>query len=483
MRSALLLPSVFLMLCINVHGQTSLWRYQMDSTMVFSSPRFTDLNGDGVLDVVVGAGMESVAVSHGIVALDGANGALLWKIPTSTQIYTSALFQDISGDGIADVFVGGRAASYYAINGATGEIIWEFFEGNESESRKAGFLNFFGTQFIEDVNNDGLNDLLVTNGGDYLASPKDSIRPTARLMVLDVISGAVLHESRVPEARESYYAPHIYQANNEQRVVFGTGGETVDGSLWSMPLSSLLENSNAGAEILAQSNTKGFILNTVIADVNNDNSPDILCAQMDGTLLAICGRSQKQIWRHAFEGRECYVTPMLGQFVGNEVPDFATIIAEGTFPQYVSFEWIVVDGSTGEIAFRKSAGQNQFSPGVAVDMNGDGVDELLYLKNEVVDYEQFAIENQLYSLDIKNDTMHALGPKRDGMSMASAPGLVDLDNDGLYEIVVVTSPVGGNPNSHGTIECIELNMSLTPSWPGYLGPSENGVWQKTMNGQ
>jgi outer membrane protein assembly factor BamB len=476
MRSAI--SSLFVLLCliINAQGQNSRWRYEMDSTMVFSSPRFSDLNGDGVKDVVVGAGMESVAVSHGIVAVDGFNGELLWKIPTSTQIYTSALFQDITGDGIDDIFVGGRAASYFAIDGASGDILWEFFEGSESDSRKAGFLNFFGTQFIRDVNEDGVNDLLVTNGGDYLASPKDSLRPTARLMVLDAMNGSVLHDARVPESRESYYAPHVYLKNNEPQVIFGTGGETVDGSLWSMPLRALLENENSEAKRLAQSVSKGFILNAVIVDINHDSIPDVLCAQMDGKLLAICGQSHETLWKHTFEGWECYVTPVLGQFVGDKTPDFATIIAEGTFPQYTTFDWVIVDGNTGEIAFRKSAGQNQFSPGVAMDLNGDGFDELLYLKNEIVDYSPFRIENQLYSLDFKNDALHAIGPKRGGMSMASAPGIVDFDNDGVYEIVVVTSPLEGDPNSRGIIECIELNATFSPSWPGYLGPLENGIW-------
>ena len=51
----------------------------------------------------------------------------LWHIPTQTQTYTSALFQDVTGDGTDDVFIGGRAASFFAINGRTGEVIWESY--------------------------------------------------------------------------------------------------------------------------------------------------------------------------------------------------------------------------------------------------------------------------------------------------------------------------------------------------------------------
>lgn len=460
---------------LSVYAQDSKWRYTMDSTMVFSSPRFADLNGDGTLDVVVGAGMESVAVSHGIVAVDGSNGELLWKIPTSTQIYTSALFRDITGDGVVDVFIGGRAANYFAINGATGEIIWEFFPGNESESRKAGYLNFFGTQFIHDYNKDGYSDLLVMNSGDYLAKPTDKDRPTARLMILSTKTGEILQDARVPEPRESYYAPHGYLENDEFVMIFGTGGETVGGSLWKLPFKSYSNGNMEGARRILADTTKGFILNSLIADLNEDGTADILTAQMNATLSAVDGKSFETLWQHKFEGRECYVTPSMGQFTGDQTPDFCTIIAEGTFPRYTSFEWVVIDGATGEMAYRASAGTNQFSPGVVADMNGDGTDEILYLENTIVDPETYSIENRLKVLDIKNNKVDYIGPSRNGMSMASSPGIVDLDRDGKYEIVVVTSPMSVD-GSKGIIDCIELDLTQVPIWPGYLGNAGSGLY-------
>jgi outer membrane protein assembly factor BamB len=479
MRTVLII--LYISIATTTFSQESKWRYTMNDANVFSSPRFADLNRDGVKDVIIGGGVESSASENGIVAIDGNSGEVLWNIPSRTQIYTSALFQDITGDSIVDVFIGGRAASYFAINGATGEIIWQFFEGSDSESRAAGFLNFFGTQFIKDQDEDGLKDLLVTNGGDYLAAPENRDRATARLMVLSSASGKILHSALMPEDRESYYAPHTVKfKKNKCSIIFGTGGETVDGSLWRVPLKSLLKGNTRKAKQMIKDSTKGFILNSVVSDINGDDVPDIMNARMDATLSAIDGKSNKLLWNHEFgSNKECYVTPSLGRFVGDETPDFFTIIATGTFPRYESFELIVIDGATGEIAWSEVAGINQFSPCSSADINNDGNDEIIFVQNEIVNPKTYEMINKLRVIDLKNDTSFFVEPSRPGLSMASAPGIIDLDNNGNFEIVVATSSIAmGDSPQYSIVECLELNQSVDPTWPGYLGPNENGNWNK-----
>lgn len=472
---------VGLILCGTLSAQESTWRYTITDANVFSSPRFADLNQDNVKDVVIGGGIEGTQSENGIVAIDGSNGELLWNISSRTQIYTSALFQDITNDGTPDVFIGGRAASYYAINGATGEIIWQFWDGTESESRKAGYLNFFGTQFVADEDGDGFKDLLVTNGGDYLAAPTDKDRATARLMILSSKDGSILHAASMPEERESYYAPHLVEfKKNKPEIVFGTGGETVNGSLWKVPYKCLLKDQTKGARQIMSDSTKGFILNTVVADINGDNTPDILNARMDATLTAVDGKTNREIWRKEFsKNNECYVTPSIGRWVGDEIPDLFTIIATGTFPNYQSFELIIIDGATGEIGWREIAGINQFSPCVAADVNNDGTDEIIFIQNEMVDPETYELRNFVRVIDIKNNTSSIIEPSRPGLSMASAPGIVDLEGDGTYELIIATSSIPmGDSGQYSIIDRIPLGKNIDASWPGYLGPNENGSWSK-----
>jgi len=58
-----------------------------------SSPRASDLNKDGTLDIVIGAGKNEFQESDmGIIAFDGRSGELLWKVTAADQVYGSATF-------------------------------------------------------------------------------------------------------------------------------------------------------------------------------------------------------------------------------------------------------------------------------------------------------------------------------------------------------------------------------------------------------
>lgn len=480
MNSFTIKPLLFLIVFFTYYStvaQSTRWKIKVESANIFSSPRFTDLNNDGTKDVVVGAGVESTATENGILAINGLDGSILWKIPTRTQIYTSALFQDITGDSIDDVFIGGRAGLFYAINGATGEIIWQFWKGTDKEAREQSILNFFSTQLIEDQNKDGFSDLLITNGGDYLAGPKQKNRAVANLMILSGKDGAVISSARMPEERESYYAPHSYTKKKKIMVVFGTGGETINGGLWEVCLKKLRKNNISKSDLIVGDSVKGFILNSVMTDLNGDSNIDFINARMNATISAIDGKKHTILWEHSFAGYECYVTPSLGQFVGDDTPDVFTIIAKGSFPRYSSFKLLVIDGSTGEIAWEEVSGFNQFSPAISVDMNNDGIDEIIYIENTLVDMETFATTNQLKVIDLKNNKTSVLGSVRDGLSMASSPGIVDLESDGTHEIIVATSSIESEDGGQfSMIECIDLDKKCENiTWPGYLGPLENGL--------
>ena len=139
-----------------------------------SSPRTTDLNGDGVLDIVIGAGKNEYQHSEqGIIAMDGKTGKMLWQQEASDQVYGSATFYDITDDGVTDVFIGGRSPHFKALDGKTGKLIWEYkYADHEKDSiLKYARFNFNNSVLVPDVNNDGLMDLLTVNGGNSYANP------------------------------------------------------------------------------------------------------------------------------------------------------------------------------------------------------------------------------------------------------------------------------------------------------------------------
>lgn len=459
-------------------AQNVRWSVELDSAVIFSSPRFSDLNQDGYEDIIIGAGNEGHAISNGIVAIDGKTGQKLWNIKTATQIYTSALTQDIDNDSVPDIFIAGRNVSLFAISGKKGTIIWEFWPKEKGYWKESGYYNFYATQWLDDINGDGFNDLLVANGGDATIKPDDKKRPQGKLMIISAKDGKILNESLLPHHRETYYAPHIHTNYGEKKpaIIFASGGENIDGNLWEVPLKSLLKNDISKSKILLSDSLKGFIVNSVLTDLNNDGKLDIINARINGRISAIDGKTHGILWEHYFPNHECYVAPTIGNFTGDETPDIFTTIAKGTFPGYEEFIQLMIDGKTGEIVYSKPNGFYQFASGVAVDYNKDGTDEIIFLKN-AVDRETFATTNTIEVIDFKNDRTFTVGEQRNGACFSSTPSIIDIDHDGSQELVFVYSNSFNEERAYGKIECIELNITdPQPSFPGYLGPFENGIY-------
>ena len=64
-------------------------------------------------------------------------------------------------------------------------------------------------------------------------------RLVGKLILFDGKTGEILKVVPTPDNRESYYSPVLYKKRGEDIVVFGTGGETHNGSLWVIKLKDL----------------------------------------------------------------------------------------------------------------------------------------------------------------------------------------------------------------------------------------------------
>ena len=203
------------------------WELALNGILVFSSPRTADLNQDGIQDIILGAGAgEWMDTPVGILAIDGRKGDVLWHVEARNQMAGSPVFQDITEDGVADVFMGGRSAQLYAINGASGEILWEYlpYDPQTVYGEDTTILNFFTPQWIPDQDQDGFDDLLVSFGGFVRARPTETDRPAGKLMVFSGQDGEVLASAPMPDGKETYFSPvvHDFEGNGELTVIFGS---------------------------------------------------------------------------------------------------------------------------------------------------------------------------------------------------------------------------------------------------------------------
>jgi len=484
MRNFLLL-SVFIIFSHSKLCSQQQWINFIDSVSTLSSPRSVDLNNDGIKDIVVGSGTDSQASSYGILAFNGLNGELLWSLPSSDEIFTSAVFNDINNDQIPDVFIGGRNAQLYAIDGSSGTIIWEYFPQdlglNPSDS---GLYNFYSCQLLDDQNGDNVQDILVTNGGDNTAGPFDP-RPPGNLMVISGLDGENIAMAQSPDSAEIYCSPVIldHGMNNSPYIIFGTGGEQNAGSMFVTTLNNLLNNNISNATVLISDENKGYIAPASLADLTNDGFSDIIVQSFGGVIQAFDGLTFSSIWSNNFEGCESSSAPTIGNFSGGDlVPDVFNVVYRGTTPSYFDYYQIMIDGASGEIVFYDSIAAMHFPSSSAFDANGDGRDEVLISVNDIDQY----FTNRLILIDFQNDTIYDVTESRPGVNLACTPLIEDLDNDGFIEFIYTSKKDSSNPSAWNGFEIFRYNTTYNfplrgIAWGAYMGTSFNGHYTNLLS--
>ena len=109
-------------LCV-LNGATgsTKWTYPVGS-YIYSSAALANLDGDGALEVVIGAGND-------VLCIDGATGVLQWKFVTGGVVASSPAIGDIDADGKLEVVIGSNDRKIYSLDGATGALEWSYTTG------------------------------------------------------------------------------------------------------------------------------------------------------------------------------------------------------------------------------------------------------------------------------------------------------------------------------------------------------------------
>ena len=463
-----------------------------DHLASISSPRAADLNGDGVKDLVVGRGAESLsgeylmlgearfAPMHSSVgyatAYDGRNGETLWQAEADGELFGAPLLIDLNRDGVSDAVIGGRNSALIAVDGAAGERLWSFVH-----DRKSAPLNFYTAQPLNDQNGDGVSEILIANGGDP-SRPAFAPRPAGRLMVLNGADGALISPDGVtsasaetPDRAETYMSAYWAWGNPQfggGSVLFGTGGETQAGALWSAPLAGLLRGDLSEARQLTHPITfKGAVAPPALADLTGDGTLDIAAALFDGRIAAIDGSSGVIKWERIVPAAETWGTPAPGRFNKDKTPDLFVSFSIGRWPFYAGSVHMAVDGRSGEVLWKEERDEPFFSSPLTLDMDGDGVDEALIL---IADTDRN--RSQLYRFSGAGRPLEAVGEPYLGRAVGT-PLIDDLDGDGTLEIAL-TAFIGPPDGAVSTlyVESLGVSSANHVGWGGYLGTRGDGVY-------
>jgi hypothetical protein len=456
------------------------WQAFTDSIPTLSSPRTSDLNGDGVLDVVIGGGTDGVASNNGIMAFNGIDGSLLWKRASRNEVFGSAIFQDITQDGIDDVFIVGRSAQLLAINGASGNLIWDYFPYGTNPV-DSGLYNFYNPQFIDDVDGDSYKDILVSNGGDHLAPAWETDRPPGLLMVISSLTGGLFSQAIVPDSAEIYCSPLVVdvQNNGTKWILYGTGGENLGGHFYATPLNELISQGTLVNSItLAQDPNKGFIAPASVYRKNNGVF-DIYIQSFGGELTKINGDDLLTEWTYLKPNTESSAAPVIGNFVGDLTPDVLLVLFKGEASSYSDFYQIVLDGATGNVEFIDSIGSIHFASANAADLNNDGRDEGVFALSYM---ENSCFRSRVIAVDFTSNAVTNLDATRTGVNIGSTPQILDLDNNGFLDIIYSVKKDSLNPMGWKGIYVYRRELSSTEpnagiAWGSYMGSGYDGEYE------
>jgi outer membrane protein assembly factor BamB len=457
-------------------GPTPVWT-RASSQSIFYAPRVVDLDGDGNLEVLLAGGNETPAFGE-VMALDGKTGAVRWLATADAELYSSPVFLDVTGDGVKDVFVGGRMAAFIAVDGASGAVLWRF---QDDRATPDGFLysfyNFYTPVLISDQTGDGLPDLLVANGGGDGIRPGEP-RPPGHLAVLSSADGSIAAYAVMPDGQETYMSAIVLPdaGTASPTILFGTGGETWAGALWEAPLSAVMAGDLSGARALVTGAGKGMIAPPALADVDRDGRLDIIVATFDGRLIVLSGSTRTVIWQRTFEDAESYTTPALGFFDADDVPDVFAVFLHGTFPDYISAERVLLSGGDGDMLWQGETGDFAMAGDVAIDLDGDGIDEVIFNANTLRDpLTGRPADQQLHVIDTARHQARAWGMPL-GALAAGSPWVGDLDADGCLDLLMprhLSEP--GISDGLLTRFRVAASVPATISWGGYFGTRFDSV--------
>jgi hypothetical protein len=267
-------------------------------------------------------------------------------------------------------------------------------------------------------------------------------RPIGKILVVSSKTGKVLAEDSMPDERETYFSPVIYEDGSNPSIIFGSGGETLSGHLYLCTLADLRNKNLKNAKIIDSTSHKGYIAPPIVLDMNQDKIKDILFNTSEGKTKLIDGKTFKVIWQLQCDSAEVYSQPAVGNFTGNDaIPDVFVNYAIGEYPNYKRVEQWLIDGKTGKIVQKYNDKRFTYSSPLTADLDQDGTDEVIMsMVKDSIKGKQQSPYYELNVFDFKHHKQYVLGERQSGACFASTPWLGDMDNDGKLDVVYSGSP-------------------------------------------
>ncbi len=405
----------------------SLWHYNIDVSFD-NSPKaiapISDITGDTVSDVIICSEDNFIRCFNG-----NSSGIadVLWEYEVySGNVYDQpglSTIEDINNDGYDDVIVGttGGDRSIIAISGKTGEQIWKH---QTNEYGLGGWVYAVSTGF--DYNDDGLNDILAATGDDYEgAGPK-------RVYCIDAMDGLSIWETFVGGPVFSVIGVEDFTGDGEPDALAGASNDPeTQGRIIG------IDGSNGSIEFdLATGGSSVWAL-MQLDDITGDGVKDIAAGDFGGNYYFIDPTNSSILHQGAVNGSLLLRFEKLNDVNNDGYSDI--LVAQS------KANGIVINGYDGSNIWLHSLFDKSWNVAVIDDISGDNINDVLI--------GTLYGNNYCYYLDgVDGSEIHSTDYETPVDALNSIP---DIVGDGTMEMVV-----GGR---NGMVNCYSGGVKI---WVG-----------------
>lgn len=340
----------------------SVWAFSTNDT-IKSSPVIADINGDNIVEIVVGSCDSCIYVID-------KDGNPVWVDTLNGKIEGSPAVADLDGDGIAEVVVTTDNSQLACLNGEDGSEEWthNFISGIRSSPVISSVdsdhnLEVIGVGlFLRVINGeDGSTSWMYMNGSPGLCSPC-----VGDIIGFDGIEDIAIGQGNSVKIYDGYHQrPSITITTSDEVLSTPTIGDINADSLNEVLFGSNNDTLYAllGDSVLWKYGTGGDVRSSpAIADIDGDGINEIVFGSNDGYIYALNGGDGSILWAYQ-TNEEMQSSPSLCDFNRDGLIDVVEASTQGR---------IYIISGDGTLLWGLNVGTSFYSSPALGDVDSDG---------------------------------------------------------------------------------------------------------------